>query len=183
MRTLAGVAILLTLGLTGCGVTASSFNAGYADFERPRDSGLQRDTALSLGPLALRLAARFMDDEPETQRLLRELDGVRVEVYRVTAATDRNAIAATLSANAAQLVDEDWQQIVRVNEDGSLVHILTRSHKERIRGLALLVMDGEELVFVNLMGDFAAEDLQTIAAGMSGSSGDAFGALSLVSTR
>ena len=88
MRTLEnnhGIALVLVLVmaafvLASCGITAPRSNAGYANLDSPGISDTDRILSLSLGKTALRFAARFLDDDPETQALLRSLDGVRVRI-------------------------------------------------------------------------------------------------------
>ena len=77
------IVLLLTLMaflLSSCGITASRSNEGYANLDSPGISDTNRTMSLSLGKTTLRFAARFLDDEPETQALLRSLDGVRIRI-------------------------------------------------------------------------------------------------------
>ena len=85
------VLILIAFVLSSCGITASRSNEGYANLDSPGMGDTNRTMSLSLGKTTLRFAARFLDDEPETQALLRSLDGVRIRIYEVHGDTDRIA--------------------------------------------------------------------------------------------
>ncbi|MEM1413114.1 MAG: hypothetical protein AAGH19_12230, partial [Pseudomonadota bacterium] len=81
----------LALALVGCGITAPRSNAGYADLDSLGMFDTDLTMSLSLGPTVLRFAARYTDDDPETQALLRSLDGVRVRIYEIDGDADRVA--------------------------------------------------------------------------------------------
>ena len=83
------LAVVAGIALSACGITAPRSNAGYANLDSPGMNDTRRTMALSLGPTVLHFAARFHDDEPETQALLRSLDGVRIRTYEVYGDPDR----------------------------------------------------------------------------------------------
>lgn len=154
-------AILLaaTLGLTGCGITAPKGNAGYADFDSLGVFDVDNTLTLSIGPSLLRFAARHTENDPETQALLRGLDGVRVRIYEVDGDPDR--VAERVSAMGDKLADRGWLPVAVVQDEGETVHMLLKPHSdsegERIAGLTVLVADREEAVLVNVMGDLKPE--------------------------
>lgn len=166
MKSRSLAAMLIAAALSGCGLTASSLNPGYAVFDSPQEAGLERETSLSLGPALLRMAAGFVDDDPETRELLRALDGVQVAVYRVGPEANPAAIAARLARDAAALRGRDWQAVVRIQEPGSRVHVLARTREQRLLGLAVMAVDDEELVYLNVMGDVTPAQLTGIAAAL-----------------
>ncbi|MEM1186902.1 MAG: DUF4252 domain-containing protein [Pseudomonadota bacterium] len=159
-RTLA--ALTLSCGLGACGVTASSTNPGFADISVPRNAGLKRDTSISIGPALLGFAARHADEDPETMALLNALDGVRVRVYAVGEESDPTRLSSSLETSAKSLRDDDWRVVVRVADEDSRVHVLVREGGGQLLGLALMSLDREELVLVNVMGRLAPEMLDTL---------------------
>lgn len=162
-------AALVTLGaFTGCGVTASSFNSGYADIDTPRHRGMTRDTSLSLGPMVMRFASNHVDDDPATKALLESIDGVRVSVYELQENIDRPALVADMERAACDLANDDWQAIVQVREDDENVHILLKESDSTIVGVAIMVADEEEFVFVNVMGEISPEVLLEMSEEMPG---------------
>ena len=165
---IAAVALLIIGAFTGCGITAPSYNSGYADVQPLRHEGMTRDTRLSLGPMVMRFAANHVDDEPATKALLESIDGVRVSVYELKDNIDREALIADMEVAAEGLVDDDWQTIVQVREADETVHILLKERHSTIVGVAILTADEEEFVFVNVMGEISPQVLMDMSEDMPG---------------
>ncbi|MDX2418359.1 MAG: DUF4252 domain-containing protein [Xanthomonadales bacterium] len=160
LETNRGIFVVLVLTLTAflissCGITASRSNDGYANLDSPGISDTNRTMSLSLGKTTLRFAARFLDDEPETQALLRSLDGVRVRIYEVTG--DTNRIAQNFEHMGSKLSDDGWQPIMLMREEGELVQMFSKSSSSGMHGLTIVSADDEEVVVVNVMGDIQPE--------------------------
>ncbi len=160
------VAMLVVI-TSACGVTASSRNPGYVSFDEAHYSGLRCDTSISVGPALLSVAARHVDDDPGAKVLLAALDGVRVKVYRIDEKTDLAQLVSHINA-LADSMDDRWQRIVRVQEDDSTTHILIKHSNEAILGLAILAVDGDELVFVNVMGELTPAMIQALSPAIPG---------------
>jgi len=155
-----GIALVLVLTLTAfvlssCGLTASRSNEGYANLDSPGINDTDRTMSLSLGKTTLRFAARFLDDEPETQALLRSLDGVRIRIYEVNGSTDR--ITQNFERMGTKLSNDGWQPVMLVREDGELVQMFSKSSTRGMQGLTIVSADDEEVVVVNVMGDIRPE--------------------------
>lgn len=153
-----GVALLLTvsvLTVSSCGITAPRSNDGYANLDSPGIGDTNRTMSLSLGPTTLRFAARFLDDEPETQALLRSLDGVRIRIYEVQGDTDR--ISKRFDRMGNKLSTDGWQPVMLVREEGELVQMYSKSSSSGMQGLTIVSADDEEVVVVNVMGDIRPE--------------------------
>lgn len=142
--------VIAALVLSGCGITAPRSSEGYANLDSPGMSDTDRSMSLSLGRTTLRFAARFMDDDPETQALLRSLDGVRIRIYEVTGDTQR--IERNFKKMGNKLTNDGWAPIMLVNEDDQLVKMYARSSGDNIRGLTIVSADDEEVVVINVMG-------------------------------
>ena len=155
------VAVLVVL-TSACGFTASSRNPGYVSFDEAHYSDLRRDTSISIGPALLTVAARHVDDDPKAKVLLAALDGVRVKVYHIDEKADLAQLVGHINA-LANSMDDRWQRIVRVQEDDATTHVLIKHSNEAILGLAILAVDGEELVFVNVMGELTPAMLQELS--------------------
>ena len=143
--------ILATFILSSCGITAPRSNEGYANLDSPGMSETNRTMSLSLGPTVLRFAARFMDDEPETQALLRSLDGVRIRIYEVHG--DTALIARNFEHMGSKLNNDGWQPVMLVREEGELVQMYAKPSSNGMQGLTIVSADDEEVVVVNVMGD------------------------------
>ena len=127
------VLTLTTVVLSSCGITASRSNEGYANLDSPGISDTDRTMSLSLGKTTLRFAARFLDDEPETQALLRSLDGVRIRTYEVNGDTHR--IAQNFEHMANKLNNDGWQPVMLIREEGELVQMFSKASAHGVQGL------------------------------------------------
>lgn len=145
------VPILAALILSSCGITAPRSNDGYANLDSPGISETNRTMSISLGPTVLRFAARFMDDDPETQALLRSLDGVRVRIYEVDG--DSEVITQNFDHMGIKLGNDGWAPVMLVREEGELVQMYAKSSSDGIQGLTIVSADDMEVVVVNVMGD------------------------------
>ncbi len=145
--------ILAVLILSSCGITAPRGNEGYANLDSPGMNDTDRTMTISLGPTVLWFAAGFMDDEPETQALLRSLDGVRIRIYEVDEDADTDRIAKNFERMGSKLLDDGWDPVVLVREEDELVQMYMKSSAGGIRGLTSVTADDEEVVVVNVMGD------------------------------
>lgn len=154
------------LVLTGCGVAAPTHNAGYADVKVPRQAGMERDTTLSLGPRVMQFAARHVRDEPETAALIGAVDGVQIKVYRLTERVDHQALTGSINRAARTLKQDNWQPIVRVQEDNETAYVLLKQRDDTIVGIAVFKADREEFVFVNVMGALTPELIARVGRGI-----------------
>jgi hypothetical protein len=151
-----GIALVLVLVLTAfllssCGITAPRSNDGYANLDSPGMSETNRTMSLSLGPTVLRFAAKFMDDEPETQALLKSLDGVRIRIYEVNG--DNERIAQNFEHMGRKLGNDGWQPVMLIREEGELVQMYAKPSNGIMQGLTIVSADDEEVVVINIMGD------------------------------
>ena len=143
--------ILMVFMLSSCGITAPRSNDGFANLDSPGMSDTDRTMTISLGPTMLRFAARFMDDEPETQALLRSLDGVRIRIYEVNGDSER--IAQNFEHMGNKLTKDGWSPVMLVREEGELVQMYAKPSDTGIQGLTIVSADVDEVVVVNVMGD------------------------------
>ena len=146
--------LVLTLSafmLSSCGITAPRGNDGFANLDSPGMSDTDRTMTISLGPTMLWFAARFMDDEPETQALIRSLDGVRIRIYEVKGDSER--IAHYLQQMSDKLTKDGWSPVMLVREEGELVQMYAKPSDTGIQGLTIVSADVEEVVVINVMGD------------------------------
>lgn len=143
--------VLFALTLASCGITAPRGSAGYANLDSPGMSDTDRTMSLSIGRTTLRFAARFLNDEPETQALLRSLEGVRIRIYEVNG--DSKRIARNFDHMGQKLSNDGWAPVMLVREEGERVQMFARSSGTSVQGLTIVSADEEEVVVVNIMGD------------------------------
>ena len=151
----------LALLLTACGLTAPRSNEGFADLESLGMMDTDRVMKLSLGPTVLRFAAGHMDDDPETKALLRSLDGVRIRIYEIDG--DAGRVAQRIEGMSSHLQQDGWEPVMLVREEDEQTHMLLRMVDDQIRGMTVLVSDGEsEAVVINLMGAIQPEQFSDV---------------------
>jgi hypothetical protein len=150
MRVAASAAVLV-LTLSACGFTAPRSNDGYANLDSPGMADTDRTMSLSLGPTMLHFAARFLDDDPETQILLRSLDGVRIRIYEVHG--DSGRVTENFEHMGNKLDKDGWEPVMLVREEDELVQMYAKASDTGIQGLTIVSADDEEVVIVNVMGD------------------------------
>ncbi len=144
--------MLLTLLITGCGLTAPRSGPGFAELESLGVWDTDRQMALSIGPTLLRIAASQVDDEPEVQALLRSLDGVRIRIYEIDGSAAR--VASRMDRMQAHLETDGWEPVMLIRRAEERTQLLLKSAHGQVHGLTLLTSDGEsEAVVINLMGD------------------------------
>ena len=107
---------------------------------------------LSIGPTLLHFAARHIDDDPEMERLLRSIDGVRILIYQIDG--DAARVAKRLRRMSVHLQADGRERVLLVREPQEEVHMLLKMRDGSIRGLTVLSADDEaEVVVINLMGE------------------------------
>ena len=144
-------ALALAAALAGCGLTAPRGNAGYANLDSLGLLDVDNTITLSLGPTILRFAASHVEDDPETQALLKGLNGVRIRIYEIDRGADR--VAGRLNRMSVRLREQDWEPVAVMKEEGETVHMLVKTTDAGIVGMTVLVADQTEAVVVNIMGD------------------------------
>ncbi len=151
MRSIALVPVFLLL--SACGLTGNlRGDLGYADFGSLGRRDADRTFALSLGPIPLRLAARFALDDPEEKAILEGLDAVRVYLYEIDGSTEQ--VVRRMDSVVNALARDGWFPLVTVADDGEYVSLSTRRDSaQKLCGLVVMVQDGTELTLVNLIGD------------------------------
>jgi len=149
--------------VSGCGITASSRNAGYADLDSLGFWDVDNTMSLSFGPSILRLAASGEDNSPETEALLRGLDGVRVKTYDIVG--DEQKVFERIDQMRVHLEAQGWVPVIVVQEQGERTVMLMKVEGEAIVGLTVLNSDAQEAVIVNIMGELQPEMFsETMAA-------------------
>jgi hypothetical protein len=148
--------LVLGLGLSACSLTAPRSSAGYADLESLGIRDVDRVMTLSIGPALLRFAAAHIDDDPELKALLRGLEGVRIRIYEIDG--DAGRVATRINTMSRHLQDDGWEPVLSMREGSEATYMLLRVVDRQVRGMTVLVSDGEsEAVVINLMGDIRPE--------------------------
>jgi hypothetical protein len=132
------------------------YHEGFADFGSPGMGQTDREFALSLGPLPIKIARAITKHDPEISTMLSGLKGVRVYIYEID--HDANRVTRRLESAWTRLSSRGWIPIVMVRDDGELASVLVRAGRDdRVRGMAVMVQEEDEVVLINLIGDFRPE--------------------------
>jgi len=148
----AAAALAAALALAGCGLTAPRSSDGFADLDSLGIADTDRVLTLSVGPALLRFAANHIEDDPEVEALLRSLDGVRIRIYEIDGNAQR--VLGRMDRMSRELQADGWEPVMLVRSEGEQAHMLLRVVDQQVRGMTVLVCDGEsEAVVINLMGE------------------------------
>jgi hypothetical protein len=133
---------------------------GYVDFgELAADYGEPR-VMVDIGSSLLKLVSAMKHDDPVAEAALSNLESVRVHVYDTVG--DIAAAAQRMQDVSDMLGDLDWEQIVKVREEGKKVDVYVKYTNEEIHGLTVMKVDNEEAVFVNVLGDINPGELSMV---------------------
>ena len=167
----AALAMLLLTGLTACGLTAPRSNDGFADLDSLGMFDTDRVISLSIGPTLLHFAANSVLTDAEVRDLLRSLDGVRVRVYEVDG--DAQKVAGRMQRMSERLQQDGWEPVMLIQQEDEQAHMLLRMDGDQIRGMTVLVLDGEdEAVIVNLMGEIQPDQFSDVMVALEVDAGD-----------
>ena len=131
---------------------------GYVDFGDLSATYGEPKITINLGGTMLSFVGMMSASEsPETSDLISKLKGIRVQIYE----TDENVDAAKNQYNKVkgQLKSSGWEPIVQINEDDEQVLVYMKMDGGNMEGMTVMVVDGEEAVFVNIIGQLNPAEL------------------------
>lgn len=138
---------------------------GYVDFETLDIFGEQEaKIEVYLKDDMLKLVSKFVEDEDEeAYRMLSKLKLVRVHVFDVDHDMAQK-YADKSSRTVKELDKKGWERIVRVSEDDEMVYVYLMPSKEYeyLEGIVVIVIDDEEAVFVNIVGEIHPDDVDNL---------------------
>jgi hypothetical protein len=136
--------------------------AGYVDFGDLTSSYGEPNIEINLGPSMLQFANAIIGDEdPEALAVMKGLKAIRVKIYNIEGNAD--AAIGQINKSRKQLEADNWEQIVKVKEDGEETHIFMKMIDGKIEGMTVLVAgDEDEAIFINIIGNIDPKDLGKI---------------------
>lgn len=161
--------VITAFACVACTGSGLNKQTGYAELSWTQFSGLDKGFSLKLGPKALSLIHYVMKldngQDPELA-FLQHIQGVQVKNYKV--ANNQALANKRVAAAYEKLIEQNWQIAVSAKEaDGERVHILikhTDQTNTTLAGLCILALDNQEVVFVNVVGDFDEMALAQVMA-------------------
>lgn len=117
------------------------------------------------GP-TLKMAAKFMEKDPEAKLLVQNLKGIFVKVFEFDQPGGYSK--EDVEAIRAQLQPPAWSRMVGVQSkrDGDVGVYLMNDANGEILGMAILVAEAKELVVVNLVGSIDIAKLSALEGKM-----------------
>ena len=131
---------------------------GYVDFGDLSATYGEPKIIINLGGTMLNFVGMMSSSEsPETSELISKLKGIRVQIY----STDDNTEAASAQFSEVRqgLRNSGWEPIVQVNDDGEEVLIYMKMSEGLMDGMTVMVVDEEEAVFINIIGQLNPAEL------------------------
>ena len=133
---------------------------GYVKFESLDEVYGEPKVRVNVGGFLLSLMSKAAKNDPEAAAVLEGLEGVRINVYSTEGAV---APAIDELQNAKNmLLNQNWEPIVQVNEDGENVQVFIKADGQGVQGVTVMAVDAEDAVFVNILGLVDPKHLGTI---------------------
>jgi len=160
------VAASCALVLAGAARSAET-EPGYVEIGQLLPAAKGQYVEVNLSPGLLKFAAKLAKwHEPDAAELIGNLKRVRVNVVGLDE-SNRASTVEQIESIRRKLAAEGWTQVVTVREqndgDNVDVHVKQRTD-DVIDGLVVTVIDKKgEAVFVNIVGDISAEQINKIA--------------------
>jgi len=132
--------------------------AGYVDFGDLSATYGEPKITINLGGTMLNFVGMMSSEEsPETSEMISKLKGIRVQIYSL----DENVDAAVnqFGKTKSALKSSGWEPIVQINEDDEQVLVYMKMEEGHVEGMTVMVVDEEEAVFVNIIGQLNPAEL------------------------
>lgn len=152
--------LLVTAFTAYAGEAELSVKPGYVDFGSLNEAYGEPRVMINLDGSLLKLVSAMDLKDPAASEALRNLDSVRVHVYDTEG--DLSAAQTRMESVKASMEGAEWEQIVRAREDDSKVDIYVKQGADSIHGVLVMAVDGEEAVFVNVLGDINPTEIASI---------------------
>jgi len=136
---------------------------GYVNFGDLTATYGEPKMTINLGGTMLEFVGLMSSSEDaETSELISKLKGIRVQIY----GTDKMGETASLDAAMSQftkvksdLKADGWEPVVSINEDDERVLVYMKMDKGNMEGMTVMVVDEEQAVFVNIIGQLNPAEL------------------------
>ena len=134
---------------------------GYVDFGDLSLTYGEPKITINLGGTMLNFVGMMSSSEsPETSEMISKLKGIRVQIYSIEENVEvaRNQFGDTKK----NLKSSGWEPIVQVNEDDEQVLVYMKAVDGNMEGMTVMVVDEEEAVFVNIIGQLNPTELAQV---------------------
>ena len=133
---------------------------GYVPFEILDEVYGEPKVRVNVGGFLLSFMSKAANNDPEAAAVLEGLEGVRINVY----STEGAVVPAIDELQNAKnmLLNQNWEPIDQVNEDGENVQVFIKADGQGVQGVTVMAVDAEDAVFVNILGFVDPKHLGTI---------------------
>ena len=133
---------------------------GYVDFDALHDVYGEPRVMINISGFLLQFMAAASREDPQAAALMRNLDGVRVNVFDTAGVV---APAREQIASVRKMLQKDgWQPVVQVKEASEEVQIFMKADNAGMQGLTVMTVNEEEAVFINILGEIDPEQLDEV---------------------
>ncbi len=148
---------------SGCYRAVRLERMGYEILDACPDARFEKDISLSLGGVSWgilkSIAMSVEKEDPEIRAYIGALSKIEVVIYKARGISMDDA--RPIGEIVKNQLDDEWDLMVKVVEEGDLAWIHYRGDDERIREMQITAYDGEEFVIVRLSGRL--DDLMEMA--------------------
>jgi hypothetical protein len=131
---------------------------GYVDFGDLSATYGDPKITINLGGTMLGFVGMMSSAEsPETSELISKLKGIRVQIYSMD--EDASAAKDQFGKTRKGLKSSGWEPVVQINEDDEQVLVYMKMEDDNMEGMTVMVVDDEEAVFVNIIGQLNPAEL------------------------
>ena len=131
---------------------------GYVDFGDLSVTYGEPKLTINLGGTMLNFVGMMSSSEsPETSDLISKLKGIRVQIYSLDENVD--AARSQFIETKGNLKSSGWEPIVQINEEDEQVLVYMKTEKDNMEGMTVIVVDEDEAVFVNIIGQLNPAEL------------------------
>jgi len=134
---------------------------GFVDFGDLSATYGEPKITINLGGTMLNFVGMMSSSESqETSDLISKLKGIRVQIYSM--ADNSDAAKSQFGKTKSHLKTSGWEPIVQINEDDEQVLVYMKSVNGNMEGMTVMVVDDEEAVFVNVIGQLNPAELAKV---------------------
>ena len=133
---------------------------GYVEFGELSSVYGEPKVMINIGGTLLKFMGAAAKEDPEASAILKDLKGVRINVYSTEGKT--GPALEQLSKVKGMLMDQDWEPVAQVKEPGEEVQIFMKLDGEVVQGLVVMAVDGDEAVFINIIGMIDPTQLEQV---------------------
>ncbi len=109
---------------------------------------------ISIKDAMLRMvAAATRESEPDLANMIRDLRAIEVVVYEIEGSQERGHVRSTISKTSSRLKRAGWEPAIdiRLEDSGGFLYFRFLDGDHPV-GLAGIFLDGDEAVFINIVG-------------------------------